>query len=153
MFDTRTPAIETIKRAIIDTLVDKHPELVFNGGVDRLGEIVLADPRAVRKKAGEPNTKINATIKGYKKNIWYFYDRDKLEDWVNEFGVRSFALRDYSYGELRYVLNMLKIPEDHVDVFRANMYMGQQRVRITAKKSSIQFIGTVLVDVTVNVRY
>jgi hypothetical protein len=153
MFDTRTPAIETIKRAIIDTLVDKHPELVFNGGVDRLGEITLADPRAVRKKEGVPNTKINATVVGYKKNIWYFYDRDKLEDWVNEFSVRSFLLRDYSYNELRYVLQMLKIPEEQVDVFRANKYMGQERVRITAKKSSIQFIGTVLVDITTGSRY
>jgi hypothetical protein len=153
MFDTRTPAIETIKRGIIDTLVDKHPNLVFNGGVNRLGEITLADPRAVRKKEGVPNTKINAQIKGYKKNIWYFYDRDKLEDWVNEFSVRSFALRDYSTNELTYVLRMLKIDEEQVDVFRANRYMGQERIRITAKKSSIQFIGTVLIDVTTNSRY
>lgn len=153
MFDTRRPAIETIKRAIIDILVDKHPDLVFRGGVDRLGEISLADPRAVRKKIGQPNTKINAVVTGYKKNIWYFYDRDTLEDWVSEFSVRSFVLRDYSMNELSYVLRMLKIPEDQVDVFRANKYMGQERVRITAKKSSIQFIGTVLVDVTVNSRY
>ncbi|MNR26772.1 hypothetical protein D3C85_1440080 [compost metagenome] len=66
--------------------------------------------------------------------------------------MRSFVLRDYSYGELRYVLQQLKIPEDQVDIFRANRYMDQQRVRITAKKSSIQFIGTVLVNVNVDLR-
>lgn len=153
MFDTRTPAIETIKRGIIDNLIDKHPELVFNGGAHRLGEIRLADPRAVRKKIGQPNTKISATVAGYKKNVVYFYDRDKLEDWVGEFRVRSFALRDYSNDELNYVLRMLKIPDDQVDVFRANAYLGQERIRITAKKSSIQFIGTVLIDVTVSSRY
>lgn len=153
MFDTRTPAIETIKNAVIDLLYEKHPKFTYSGGVDRHSEIRLSDPRAVRKKAGQPNTKINAVITGYKKDVWYFYDRDKLEDWVGEFNVRSFVLRDYSYDELNYVLKMLKIPEDQVDVFRANAYMDQQRVRITAKKSSIQFIGTVLVNVTVNNRY
>jgi hypothetical protein len=151
MFDTRTPAIETIKDAIIEILYEKHPRFTYTGGVDRYSEIRLADPRTVRK-AGEPNTKINATITGYRKNVWYFYDRDKLEDWVNTFNVRSFVLRDYSQSELRYVLRMLKIPEDQVDIFRANRYMGQQRVRITAKKSSIQFIGTVLVNVNVDLR-
>lgn len=152
MFDTRTPAIETIKDAIIDILYEKHPRFTYSGGVDRYSEIRLADPRAVRKKTGEPNTKIHATITGYRKDVWYFYDRDKLEDWVNTFGMRSFVLRDYSYGELRYVLQQLKIPEDQVDIFRANRYMDQQRVRITAKKSSIQFIGTVLVNVNVDLR-
>lgn len=152
MFDTRTPAIETIKDAIIEILREKHPQFRFTGGADRYSLIRLADPRAVRHKAGVPNSKINATITGYRKNVWYFYDRDKLEDWVNSFGVRSFVLRDYSTDELRYVLRMLKIPEDQVDIFRANKYLGQERVRIMAKKSSIQFIGTVLVNVTVDLR-
>lgn len=152
MFDTRTPAIDTIKDAIIEILYEKHPRFTYTGGVDRYSEISLSDPRAVKHKPGEPNTKINAKIKGYRNNVWYFYDRDKLEDWVNSFGVKSFVLRDYSSDELRYVLRMLKIPEDQVDIFRANRYMGQQRVRIMAKKSSIQFIGTVLVNVNVDLR-
>ena len=153
MFDTKIPAVEVIKNAIIEILYEKHPLFTYSGGVDRYSEIRLYDPRVVRKKGKEPNTKIHAVIRGYDKDVWYFYNRSKLEDWVNEYDVKSFVLRDYSYGELRYVLRMLKIPEDQVDVSRANRYMDQERIRITARKYSIQFIGTVLIDVMVNHRY